>query len=202
MVMTRIVPSSRGAGVVDADLGSLGIINYFTISPPPCLLRKGPVTAEFVLLQEERKSEHAESDRPQQYIGVNVGQRGCLGNDGAVDHGIGDFAGLDGVGSGSDDAGGQSGGGVGERGRARTDISDEIDLMHLGAAGDDGGDHRCAHAAPDIAHEINQASDTAALFRRDTDEGHQVDWHEEKGKTDDLEHAEPGSAAKTNSELK
>ena len=64
-----------------------------------------------------RKNESTNMTRAivaQQQIGIHVGQRGCLGNDGAVDDGIGDFAGLDGIGSGSDDAGGQASGSVGQ----------------------------------------------------------------------------------------
>src|SRR3974390_93530 len=166
------------------------------------LFRHDAATAELIFLQEEGEPQHDESDRPQQDIGIDVSQRGCLGDDGSVDDGIGNLAGLDGVSPGGDDAGCQSRHSFRQISGAGRDVSDQIGLMHLGAAGENRGDHRRSDTATDIAHEVDQAGHAPAFFGRNADEGNQVDWDEEKGKTNDLEYAEPCGAAKANSELK
>ena len=58
-----------------------------------------------------------------------------------------------------------AGNGAGEGWASRGDVRDQVDLVDLGAAGDQGGDHRGSDAAADVAHEVDQAGDAAAFLR-------------------------------------
>ena len=127
--------------------------------------------------------------------GVFVAEHGSLAEHLAVGHAHGELGGL----LCGHACGAEHGGDAGDVvlvGEAAGDgVGGELDLVGLGGAGEEGGEHGGSGAATEVAGEVGEAGDLVGFGAGDANVVKGADGDEDEGESCDLEHAPEGDGS-------